>query len=308
MDFEKNILYGISNKKYLSELLLIDKNKLRSVASHFVVSPFVQEKKGEIRELYNPIWEHKRALKRLVKFLAKLDIPSYITGGVSKRSYVSNVEIHQSNKYAIIIDISDFFPSTDGNKVYNFFRRTLHQSSDIAKILKDLTTVQKDGKCFIPQGYPTSPILSFLAYYKMYEKLAKYAEIHGLSFSTYYDDLTFSSKKAIPKKLKRDIIKIIEFNSLKINKKKSRLTQLDYSKITGCVVLKGELRAPRKLQKEAYDLYTILKKENLYLLPKENIVQLLRRFIGKVSAIQMIEKNRKFPNFEKLISDIKSKL
>lgn len=161
MDFNKNILYGISNKKYLAELIRIDKNKLRAVAANFQTDPFIEEKNGKTREFYNPTKEHKKSLKQIVKFLSKLDIPEYITGGISQRSYVSNVEFHKSNKFAIIIDIANFFPSTDGNRVYNFFKNDLGQSSDIAKILKDLTTVNKNDKTFLPQGYPTSPLLSF---------------------------------------------------------------------------------------------------------------------------------------------------
>lgn len=142
----------------------------------------------------------------------------------------------------------------------------------------------------------------------MYARLASFAEAHNLCFSAYYDDLTFSSKKSIPRKLKKDIIQIIESYSLHINKKKSKVTQLDYTKITGCIVLDGELKAPRKLQKETHELYQLLNGDMLALHSKSEIEKLLKKFIGKLSAIQMIEKNRQFPNYEKCILKIKKRL
>lgn len=305
MNFKKCILYGISNKKRLAELLNVEKYKLKNIRENYV--PFKMEKNvnGKVRELFNADSEHKRILKRLVKFLKKIEIPNYIHGGIPGRSYVSNVALHIKNKYGIIVDISNFFPSTDDSNVFNFFYNDLKQSTDIAKILTNLTTVTNGSKSFLPQGFPTSPILSFLAYHKMYKQLNHFAELHGYSFSAYYDDLTFSSKKRIPKKHKDNIINIIESYNLSINKRKTKVRNLDYSKITGCVIRNNELKAPRKLQKETYDLYQKLHDKDY--LPSE-LLSLVRSFQGKVMAIKMIEKDRKFPNYMKLIEEKKIEL
>lgn len=248
---------------------------------------------------------HKCALKRVVKYLQLIDIPDYIHGGVVRKSYVTNVESHKGNKYGVIVDISDFFPSTDGQRVFNFFRYDMTQSTDIAKIMTELTTVLKGTRSFLPQGFPTSPILSFLAYHKMYERLNDYAMAQGFTFSAYYDDLTFSSKKRISKRSLKEIVKIIESYSLEINLNKSKIRKLDYSKITGCVIIGNELRAPNKLQKETHDLFLRIKNGNL---SDNELSKLLKQFSGKLSAIQMIEKNRKFPNYLKLIEDKKLEL
>lgn len=62
---------------------------------------------------------------------------------------------------------------------------------------------------FLPQGYSTSPMLSFLAYHKMYDRLNTFAEKNNLTFSAYYDDFTFSSNEFIPKYCMKEAIKII---------------------------------------------------------------------------------------------------
>lgn len=305
MDFRKSILYGLSNKKRLAELLKIEKKKLLNVKGEFTEVPFQKVVNGKKRELYNARNNHKQSLKRIVKYLNKIEIPSYIHGGIPKKSYISNVHTHCSNKFAIIVDISNFFPSTSAQRVFDFFRYDMNQSPDIAKILTDLTTVSKDGHSFLPQGYPTSPILSFLAYHKMYESLMAYAQVNALTFTAYYDDLTFSSNKPIPKRCLKTIIKIIESYNLKINQKKTKIRRLNYAKITGCVVVEDKLRAPRKLQQETYNLYKILKNSEL---SDDELAKILKKFYGKIVAIQMIEKDRRFPNYMKLIEDKKVEL
>ena len=199
MDFKRSILFGVSNKKWLADLLKIEKYKLANISDNFVGKSFTREVNGKTRELYDTGKEHKRTLKLIVKYLQKIDVPAYLHGGIPGRSYVTNVEMHCKNSFAIIVDISNFFPSTSGQKVFNFFRYDMNQPPDIAKILTDLTTVSKNKKSFLPQGYPTSPILSYFAYHNMYEALMRYAQSNGLNFTAYYDDLTFSSKKPIPK-------------------------------------------------------------------------------------------------------------
>ena len=305
MDFTRTILYGVSNKKWLSELLKIEKSKLKNIRNNFNTVPFVKKVNGKNRELYNAGKMHKLVLKRIVKYLQSIDIPNYIHGGITGKSYVTNVESHKKNRYGVIIDISNFFPSTDAQNVYNFFRFDMNQSTDIAKIMTDLTTVSKGNKSFLLQGFPTSPILSFLAYHKMYELLNNYAKVRDLTFSAYYDDLTFSSRKRISKRCLREIVSIIESNSLEINLIKSKVSKLNYTKITGCVIVGNELKAPNKLQKETHDLFLKIKNGNL---SETELSILLKRFLGKISAIQMIEKNRKFPNYLKLIEDKKREL
>ena len=52
-------------------------------------------------------------------------------------------------------------------------------------------------------------------------------------------------------------------------------------------------------------MYNIIKNE---VLSTNDLSRLLKKFIGKISAIQMIEKDRKFPNFMKLIKDKQAEL
>ncbi|EOF60595.1 hypothetical protein SE1_00564 [Enterococcus hirae EnGen0127] len=184
MDFSNTKLYSISNKKYLSELLHLELKTLKKVDQFYTVAPFIKKVNGKERILYNPSFDHKIALKKIVKMLGFIGFPDYLCGGIPNVSYISNASRHLNQQNLLLLDIKDFFPSTSDSYVYNFFKNTLNQSTDIAKIMVYLTTVKSENNCarFLPQGYSTSPIISFLAYYRMYEQLNDFALRNNLVF------------------------------------------------------------------------------------------------------------------------------
>lgn len=53
----------------------------------------------------------------------------------------------------------------------------------------------------LPQGAPTSPMLSNLAAVSLDEELTVYADQHGIVYTRYADDLTLSASKDFPEKL-----------------------------------------------------------------------------------------------------------
>ena len=62
MDFYNTKLYGVSNKKYLSELLHLEKSTLKKVDTFYEVKPFLKNINGKERLLYNPSSQHKISL------------------------------------------------------------------------------------------------------------------------------------------------------------------------------------------------------------------------------------------------------
>lgn len=219
MAFSTSKLYGVLNKKYLSELLQLELKILKNVDQYYTVHPFKKKTNNKIRELYNPSNKHKRALKRITRYLNDLDFPDYLCGGIQNVSYVDNASRHLNKNYMLVVDIANFFPSTRDSYVYAFFYNSLNQPPDITKILVNLTTAQMNNHRHLPQGYSSSPILSFLAYYKMYQELHEFSLGNNLTFSAYYDDFTFSSDNFIAPKRRREVIKIIKKYDLKINGK-----------------------------------------------------------------------------------------
>ncbi|MFR2457453.1 MAG: hypothetical protein ACLS8G_14990 [Enterococcus faecalis] len=67
MDFAKSRLYGVSNKKYLSELLQLELKTLKDVDSNYEVEPFL---KKLMEKLENYI-THQMLTKEHLKILLR---------------------------------------------------------------------------------------------------------------------------------------------------------------------------------------------------------------------------------------------
>ncbi|MFJ3386375.1 reverse transcriptase family protein [Lysinibacillus sp. NPDC086135] len=304
MEFNNSKLYGLSNKKLLADILNVDKKRLKNVSIEFVpfkLPPELSTISGKQRDLYNPIEEHKKALRKLVKLLMQVKLPSYVFGGIQERSHIQNAFVHKRNKYIMLIDIQNFFPSTLDSYVYDLFKKKFQMADDLAKILTDFVTIQcekKEGR-YLPQGYPTSPILSYLAYADMYNELEALAVENGMIFSCYYDDLTFSANKFISKSLKRKCSQIIEKYQFKIHPKKSKLIVKKGVEVTGVFLDElGNLKAPKKLLNKLQKSYEKVKEmdENPSDFTKIKFIDELNRLQGLIAAVKSIE-NRKVDLF-----------
>jgi RNA-directed DNA polymerase len=311
LNFENSKLYGISNKKYLSELLQIELSKLKDIETHYSTPPFQKKtNKGKLRTLYNPHNDYKRILQRLNSYLRQIPAPEYILGGIQKRSHVMNGSIHKDNDYFLLLDLKDFFPSTTDKHVYNLFKHRLNMSTDIAKICTLLTTEpsHKSKIRHLPQGYATSPYLSFLSYYDMYNKVENVARSENITFSCYYDDFTFSSPTFIPKAFKKRIIGIIEDYGLQVNKQKTRLcVRKDNGvKITGTIIRSGQLKAPNNLQLKMFRYFEELIEtyENISSEAKL-LIELCNKVQGCLTAIKHIEPDRSFPYISSKIKEVR---
>ena len=80
----------------------------------------------------------------------------------------------------------------------------------------------------LPQGAPTSPMLSNLAAFDLDEKLTVFADLHGFTYTRYADDLTFSVGGDLPERMSvgdihRAIIGIVRASGFRENAKKTRV-------------------------------------------------------------------------------------
>ncbi|MEY2922295.1 MAG: hypothetical protein RL108_917 [Bacteroidota bacterium] len=100
-----------------------------------------------------------------------------------------------------------------------------------------LETVRKN---VLPQGAPTSPILSNIVCQKLDLRLAGLAKRFGLLYSRYADDITFSSLHNVYQnegEFYKELARIISDQGFRINEKKTRLQKDGYKKeVTGLLV------------------------------------------------------------------------
>jgi hypothetical protein len=129
-------------------------------------------------------------------------------------SPVRAAEEHCGCQWLLKIDLEDFFHTVSEGQIAEVFTRLGYQRL-LAFELARLVTIpverlkmpphpalrwvkipyyQYPYEGFLPQGAPTSPMLSNLAMFDTDVKLAALAEAHGLTYTRYADDLAFSCR------------------------------------------------------------------------------------------------------------------
>ena len=155
----------------------------------------LRQKNGKNRLIEKPINNDLINIQRtLLKELEQKYnnfIPKSTHGFVKNRSIVTNAKEHLNGNHCVVIklDLKDFFTSITYQRVYrlllNLFK--FHDSSSAMAFASILTR-----KGHLPQGAPTSPIISNMICKKLDNALLKYAKLHNAIYTRYADDITFS--------------------------------------------------------------------------------------------------------------------
>lgn len=131
------------------------------------------------------------------------------------------VKPHCSAKWLVKLDIRQFFESISEASVYRVFRSLGFErliSFELARLCTRndgglthragqwvnvgwndeyvITQYRQEWQGHLPQGAPTSPMLANLACRDLDERLSELANLHGVRYTRYADDMTFSSSDA----------------------------------------------------------------------------------------------------------------
>ena len=183
----------------------------------------------------------KRVQRRLLeKFLYQAKPHSVAHGFYPGRSILTNASSHSGKAWVLSCDLKDFFPSTKQAMVETVLNR-FHGFGEEARAAV-LRLVCRRGA--LPQGAPTSPHLANLAFLDGDEKLSDLAGDHGLTYTRYADDMTFSGD-ALPDDLEDKIAEIVAPVGYRLAKGKTkRMGRHQCQKVTGLVVNEG-VKLPR---------------------------------------------------------------
>ncbi|VDH03629.1 reverse transcriptase family protein [Bergeyella zoohelcum] len=218
----------------------------------------IKKKTGGERVINAPKLLLVRTQKALsVIFTICMEIHPKAMGFTEGKSVVTNAQLHIGKNYVYNIDLKDFFHSFKKWQIKRIFTQTSFQfSEEIANCLTNLCVYAlaiDDKKEFVlPQGAPTSPILTNILCRKMDIALDKLAKKYKATYSRYADDITFSSNKAVfnnPNFL-QELEAIIHKNKLQINPKKTRLQKKsERQEVTG-ITVNEKLNTTRKYVKQ----------------------------------------------------------
>lgn len=168
------------------------------------------------------------------KILDQTDYPSYVLGGVKKRSNIINAKVHQGKKYFFCTDLKNYFPSIKPNIVYQMFLDNGF-SYDIAHILTKLTTFKNK----LPQGTHTSTDISNLVFLTTDDKISDFCSNKNIIYTRFIDDLVFSSSVDFKVETK-ELVKIILSSGFKLNNTKTYY-KIGPSEVTGIITKNNTL-------------------------------------------------------------------
>jgi RNA-directed DNA polymerase len=109
----------------------------------------------------------------------------------------TNAASHVRRRWVFNIDLEDFFPSINFGRVRGYFIKNRHFGLDVASatILAQICCWRNE----LPQGAPTSPVVSNLLASPLDIALNRLARRERCTYTRYADDITFSTnKKSFP--------------------------------------------------------------------------------------------------------------
>lgn len=350
-NMQKNILFKANDKELvlkfhevediisfadLLEVDFLDLQKmfygLRSKDSNFYNEFSIKKKSGGERKILAPNFRLKYVQRKLAYVLSLIYLgrPS-VHGFRQGKNIVTNAESHVNKKSVFNIDLEDFFPTIHFGRVRGILKVHPYNLSAVgAKFVAGICCYK--GK--LPQGAPTSPIVSNMICSKLDHDLQALAIEEKCTYSRYADDITFSTTKRNFSekifKMESNVIKagskltdIIISNVFKINNKKLRIRYCtDRQEVTGLIVNEFP-NVKRTLIKQVRIMLHIWRKFGLDDANKQynkkynlrnsgssnkdsNFYEVLH---GKINFIKLVktERNRTYQNLAKKFNDLAGK-
>lgn len=160
----------------------------------------IAKRNGGLRRIDAPHRALKVIQSKIQRILVELAPASGIAKGyVQGISIIEHAHLHRRQRYVVFADIEGFFPAITFARVRGaLMARPLNLEASVATCIAQLCC--KDG--VLPQGAPTSPVLSNLICRSLDHNLTNFARRYRLKVSRYADDICFStSKPTIPDEL-----------------------------------------------------------------------------------------------------------
>ena len=193
----------------------------------------IKKKSGGKRAISAPYRTLHSIQTALNAFFKEIYTPNKCAMGfVTGRSVVDNAKVHVGHNYVLNMDLKNFFPSIcEARVIARLQLPPFNFNKDIAQVIGGLCAIRIEDEngnenFVLPQGAPTSPILTNAICDSLDKKLNRLAYKNGLHYTRYADDMTFSSMHNIFKKdpkFMSQLRKTIEDEGFTINETKTRI-------------------------------------------------------------------------------------
>ncbi len=316
----------IKDDKDLANLLGIEYKSLRLLCYHRDVVTCdnyhrytILKRNGNKRNIAAPKPLLKKAQRKILELiLEKIQISNSAHGFLKGKSVVSSADFHiKSPKLLINMDIENFFPTITFKRVRGMFK-SFGYSSYISSLLamlctycermaieiKGQTKYVKTSDKILPQGAPSSPMITNIICKNMDACINDLIKNHNFSYTRYADDMSFSFKEVLDnikiRKFIYDICCIVNSEGFKINKDKTRyLRKNNRQLITGVVINNEEIGVPKVwLKKMRAAIYNAKKLKETGEISKST----LKEISGMASWLKSVNKLR----YDKIIKEAES--
>ncbi|EOX3951377.1 MULTISPECIES: reverse transcriptase family protein [Vibrio harveyi group] len=259
VNIQKKSLPVIFEIEHFSKLLGIE----LSLASRIATKPErfyrlfnISKKRGGSRAISSP-YPKLNYIQLWIKenILEKCPIHDSAFAYRKNRSHIDNARMHCDAIEMLKVDISGFFDNISASYIVKIFEKCGYSK----KLSEQLANFCSHSD-LLPQGAPTSPIISNIHMYELDKKLSDVSSEHNLIYTRYADDICFSGRE-ISVNLLNIVNKLVNEHGLKLNKNKTRLYKSQHIKsVTGIIISDGKLRTPKKIRREfRLDCHYLLK-------------------------------------------------
>ena len=222
----------------------------------------IPKKTGGYRELNIPTDELKDLQWKILTLLDRnhaQKVHGCANGFVKGRGIISNARPHLNCALLIKLDIKDFFPSIAKFKIEPWLRFKWMPLKGHSEDPDRITNRLLDILCLeegLPQGAPSSPLLSNLVLRNLDMALSSYVNKYGGAYTRYADDITISYAKDEPgvvRKTIQTVEKALFDRGFQLNRKRQKLRVLrrhQAQNICGITINSGRMTLSRKKRRQ----------------------------------------------------------
>ncbi|BBG86885.1 hypothetical protein AHGSH82_040300 [Aeromonas hydrophila] len=261
--------------------------------------PFYIDKKNGDKRLISAPKKKLKSIQRIIsQSLSNVYSPRKSAHGfIQGKSILTNASMHVDKKFVLNIDLLGFFDCLHFGRVRNLFQSyPLNLTPSVATVLAHICCL--NGK--LPQGAPTSPIISNMIAYKLDKDLHQLALANRSTYTRYVDDITFSftqSRRRLPRdivtvlkennlKLGEKITSIIEKNGFKINNEKTRCFSQNFRQVVTGLVVNERANVSRNFIRQTRSM--------IYAWKKFGLVNAELEYLSKYHDKSILEKHEFF--------------
>lgn len=256
----------------------------------------IPKKNGGTRKISSPSTDLKIIQQRLSKLLYECyDFLEVQHGFIPNKSCVTNANQHVGKRFVLNIDLENFFDTIHFGRVQGLFMNNPFKfNRELATFIAKL--VCENGK--LPQGAPTSPVISNIICYKMDKELTYLARKNRCVYTRYADDITFSTNSdKFPSQIAYE-----HFNEIVLSDALINIVNGGFD--TGFRINTSKTRLSKKMVRQEVTGITVNDKLNL----NKKYIKNIRAMLHSIKVIGFIETFKKNFNNCKSITEEKARL